>query len=61
MKHYFSFFLGTAFFTFFSQAHAELVINGAAFSPSATTVSSPSTYTSNSDFQGCLANIVVIP
>ena len=57
MKHYFSFFLGTAFFTFFSQAHAELVINGAAFSPSATTVSSPSTYTSNSDFQGCLANL----
>ena len=57
MKHYFSFFLGTAFFTFFSQAHAELVINGAAFSPSATTVSSPSTYTLNSDFQGCLANL----
>jgi len=57
MKHYFSFFLGTAFFTFFSQAHAELVINGAAFSPSATIVSRPSTYTSNSDFQGCLANL----
>ncbi|WP_420001724.1 lytic murein transglycosylase [Acinetobacter sp. LF10] len=57
MKHYFSFFLGTAFFTFFSQAHAELVINGAAFSPSATTVPSPSAYTSNSDFQGCLANL----
>ncbi|MFM6958280.1 MAG: lytic murein transglycosylase [Acinetobacter sp.] len=57
MKHYFSFFLGTAFFTFFSQAHAELVINGAAFSPSATTVPSPSAYTSNSDFQGCLATL----
>lgn len=57
MKHYFSFFLGTAFFTFFSQAHAELVINGATFSSSSTVIQNTSTYTSTSDFQGCLANL----
>jgi len=57
MKHYFSFFLGTAFFTFFSQAHAELVINGATFSSSSTAIQNTSTYTSTSDFQGCLANL----
>ncbi|MCE1271989.1 MAG: lytic murein transglycosylase [Acinetobacter sp.] len=57
MKHYFSFFLGTAFFSFFSQAHAELVINGATFSSSSTTIQNTSTYTSTSDFQGCLANL----
>ena len=57
MKHYFSFFLGTAFFTFFSQAHAELVINGTTFSSSSTAIQNTSTYTSTSDFQGCLANL----
>ncbi|MEN4984514.1 lytic murein transglycosylase [Acinetobacter modestus] len=57
MKHYFSFLLGTAFFTFFSQAHAELVINGATFSSSSTAIQNTSTYTSTSDFQGCLANL----
>ncbi len=57
MKHYFSFFLGTAFFSFFSQAHAELVINGATFSSSSTAIQNTSTYTSTSDFQGCLANL----
>ncbi|WP_288401502.1 lytic murein transglycosylase [uncultured Acinetobacter sp.] len=57
MKHYFSFFLGTAFFTFFSQAHAELVINGATFSSSSTAIQNTSTYTSTSGFQGCLANL----
>lgn len=57
MKHYFSFFLGTAFFTFFSQAHAELVINGATFSSSSTAIQNTSTYTSTSNFQGCLANL----
>ncbi|MGL5404321.1 MAG: lytic murein transglycosylase, partial [Acinetobacter sp.] len=44
MKHYFSFFLGTAFFSFFSQAHAELVINGATFSSSSTAIQNTSTY-----------------
>lgn len=57
MKHYFSFFLGTAFFSFFNQAHAELVINGTTFSSSSTAIQNTSTYTSTSDFQGCLANL----
>lgn len=56
MKHSLRFFLGTALFTLFNQAHAELVINGATIS--ATTVTPTSNvYSPNSNFQGCLANL----
>ena len=57
MKRHFSFFLGTALFTFFNQAHAELVINGATISTPTNTASVTSNYTPNSNFQGCLANL----
>ncbi|MCY6413793.1 lytic murein transglycosylase [Acinetobacter sp. VNH17] len=58
MKHHFSLFIGTALFAFFNQAHAELIINGAKVA-STTTAAAPVTgsYTSNSSFQGCLANL----
>jgi membrane-bound lytic murein transglycosylase B len=56
MKHSLRFFLGTALFTLFNQAHAELVINGATIS--ATTVTPTSNvYSPSSNFQGCLANL----
>ena len=51
MKQHFSFFLGTALFAFFNQAHAELVINGATMSTPTTTALSNSTYSPNSNFQ----------
>lgn len=57
MKRHFSFFLGTALFTIFNQAHAELVINGATVSTPATTAPVASNYTPNSNFQGCIANL----
>ncbi len=57
MKRHFSFFLGTALFTFFNQAHAELVINGAAVSAPTTTAPVSSNYTPNTNFQGCIANL----
>ena len=57
MKRHFPFFLGTALFTFFNQAHAELVINGATISTPTTTASVTSNYTPNSNFQVCLANL----
>lgn len=57
MKRHFSFFLGTALFTFLSQAHAELVINGAAVSSPATKTPVVSNYTPNTNFQGCIANL----
>lgn len=57
MKRHFSFFLGTALFTIFNQAHAELVINGATVSTPATTIPVASNYTPNSNFQGCIANL----
>lgn len=57
MKQHFSFFLGTALFAFFNQAHAELVINGATVSTPTTTALSNSTYSPNSNFQACIANL----
>lgn len=57
MKRHFSFFLGTALFTFLSQAHAELVINGAAVSSPATKTPVVSNYTPNTNFQGCIVNL----
>ena len=57
MKQHFSFFLGTALFAFFNQAHAELVINGATMSTPTTTALSNSTYSPNSNFQACIANL----
>lgn len=57
MKQHFSFFLGTALFAFFNQAHAELVINGATVSTPTTTALSNSTYSPNSNFQVCIANL----
>jgi len=57
MKRHFSFFLGTALFTFLTQAHAELVMNGTTVSTAATTAPVASNYTPNSNFQGCIANL----
>ena len=56
MKHYFSFFLGTALFALFNQAHAELIINGATVSAT-TTAPSNSAYSPNTNFQSCIANL----
>ena len=56
MKHYFSLFMGTALFALFNQAHAELIINGATVSAT-TTAPSNSTYSPNTNFQSCIANL----
>lgn len=55
---YLSLFCGSALILA-TQVHAELIINGQASSPSPSMATVPSTpsYSSNSNFQGCLANL----
>ena len=57
MKYHFPFFLGTALCFSFTPLHAELLMNGVAVSTTTTTSSSQNNYSSNSNFQSCLANL----